>query len=88
MMLRRRYLVVGLLGVVSVITFLDRMAIAVVGPLVQRDLHLTPERWSWVLSAYVIAYGLFEIPSGALEIRTASDWSSPGSPLGGPHSPP
>jgi len=64
--IRRRYFVVGLLGVVSVITFLDRMAIAVVGPLVQRDLHLTPDRWSWILSAYVIAYGLFEIPSGAL----------------------
>ncbi len=59
-MLRRRYLVVGLLGVVSAITFLDRMAIAVVGPLVQRDLDLTPEKWSWVLSAYVIAYGLFK----------------------------
>jgi MFS family permease len=69
MMLRRRYLVVGLLGVVSVITFLDRMAIAVVGPLIQQDLHLTPEKWSWVLSAYVIAYGLFEIPSGALGDR-------------------
>ena len=69
MRLRRRYWVVGLLGVVSVITFLDRMAIAVVGPLVQQDLHLTPETWSWVLSAYVIAYGLFEIPSGALGDR-------------------
>ncbi len=65
-MIRKRYLVVGLLGLVSVITFLDRMAIAVVGPLVQRDLHLSPEKWSWILSAYVIAYGLFEIPSGAL----------------------
>ena len=69
MRLRRRYWVVGLLGVVSVITFLDRMAIAVLGPLVQQDLHLTPETWSWVLSAYVIAYGLFEIPSGALGDR-------------------
>lgn len=65
-MIRKRYFVVGLLGAVSVITFLDRMAIAVVGPLVQRDLHLSPEEWSWILSAYVIAYGLFEIPSGAL----------------------
>ena len=65
MMSRRRYWVVGLLGVVSVITFLDRMAIAVVGPLVQQDLKLTPQAWSWVLNAYVLAYGLFEIPSGA-----------------------
>lgn len=63
---RRRYWVVGLLGLVSVITFLDRMAIAVVGPLVQQDLKLSPQAWSWVLNAYVLAYGLFEIPSGAL----------------------
>jgi ACS family glucarate transporter-like MFS transporter len=66
MMSRRRYWVVGLLGLVSVITFLDRMAIAVVGPLVQQDLKLSPQAWSWVLNAYVLAYGLFEIPSGAL----------------------
>ena len=69
MMSRRRYWVVGLLGLVSVITFLDRMAIAVVGPLVQQDLQLSAQAWSWVLNAYVIAYGLFEIPSGALGDR-------------------
>ena len=65
MMSRRRYWVVGFLGAVSVITFLDRMAIAVVGPSVQQDLKLSPQAWSWVLNAYVLAYGLFEIPSGA-----------------------
>jgi ACS family glucarate transporter-like MFS transporter len=67
--LRKRYAVVGLLGVVSVITFLDRMAIAVVGPHIQQDLNISAEKWGWVLSAYVIAYGLFEIPSGALGDR-------------------
>ena len=68
-MLKKRYAVVGLLSVVSVITFLDRMAISVLGPSIQHDLGLTPEQWGWVLSAYVIAYGLFEIPSGALGDR-------------------
>ncbi|EQD33937.1 Major facilitator superfamily MFS-1 [mine drainage metagenome] len=68
-MLKKRYAVVGLLSVVSVITFLDRMAVAVLGPRIQHDLGLTPEEWGWVLSAYVIAYGLFEIPSGALGDR-------------------
>jgi MFS family permease len=67
--LKKRHAVVGLLGVVSVITFLDRMAIAVVGPRIQEDLHISPEKWGWVLSAYVIAYGIFEIPSGALGDR-------------------
>ncbi len=68
-MFKKRYAVVGLLSVVSVITFLDRMAISVLGPRIQQDLGLTPEQWGWVLSAYVIAYGLFEIPSGALGDR-------------------
>ncbi|MDA8349221.1 MAG: MFS transporter [Pseudomonadota bacterium] len=68
-MVKKRYAVVGLLSVVSVITFLDRMAIAVLGPRIQHDLGLTPEEWGWVLSAYVVAYGLFEIPSGALGDR-------------------
>ena len=68
-MFRKRYAVVALLSVVSVITFLDRMAISVLGPRIQHDLGLTPEQWGWVLSAYVIAYGLFEIPSGALGDR-------------------
>lgn len=64
--MKKRYTVVGLLSVVSIITFLDRMAIAVAGPQIQQDLHISPDKWGWVLSAYVIAYGIFEIPSGAM----------------------
>ena len=67
--MRKRHGVLALLGTVSVITFLDRLAIAVAGPAVQRDLHLSPEKWGWVLSSYVIANAVFEIPSGALGDR-------------------
>lgn len=67
--MRKRYTVIGLLSIVSVITFIDRMAIAVVGPRIQEELHIAADRWGWVLSAYVIAYGLFEIPSGAMGDR-------------------
>jgi MFS family permease len=68
----------------SVITFVDRLAIAVAGPTMQHDLHLSPEKWGWVLSSYVIANAVFEIPSGALGdlhgqrrelTRIASWWS-------------
>ena len=41
------------------------MAIAVAGPGIQSDLHIQPQDWGWILSAYVLANGLFEIPSGA-----------------------
>jgi MFS family permease len=42
------------------------MAIAVTGPAVQQELGITPQQWGWVLGAYVIAYAVFEVPSGAL----------------------
>jgi len=64
--LRQRYKVLGLLGVLSVLTFLDRMAIAVAGPGIQADLHIQPQQWGWILSAYVLANGLFEMPSGMM----------------------
>jgi MFS transporter, ACS family, glucarate transporter len=67
--MRKRYAVVALLGVVSVITFIDRTAIAVLAPWIQHDLGIGAAQWGWVLSAYVIAYGIFEIPSGALGDR-------------------
>src|SRR5512146_1764324 len=67
--MRKRYAVVALLGVVSVITFIDRTAIAVLAPWIRRDLGMGAEEWGWILSAYVIAYGIFEIPSGAMGDR-------------------
>jgi len=68
--LRKRHGVLGLLCVVSVITFLDRLAIPVAEPGIRGELHLTPDQWGWVLSAYVLANALFEIPSGALGDKT------------------
>ena len=62
----KRHGVLGLLCVVSVITFLDRLAIPMAESGIRGDLHLTPDQWGWVLSSYVLANALFEIPSGAL----------------------
>lgn len=67
--MKKRHIVIGLLAVLSIITFLDRMAIAVTGPAIQQELSITPDQWGWVLSAYVIAYAVFEIPSGAMGDR-------------------
>jgi MFS family permease len=64
--LKQRHKVLGLLGALSVLTFLDRMAIAVAGPRIQLDLHIEPHYWGWILSAYVFANGVFEVPFGAL----------------------
>ena len=63
--MKKRHVVLVFLATLSVITFLDRLAIAVAGPRIQDALGISPERWGWVLGAFVLAYGIFEIPSGA-----------------------
>jgi MFS transporter, ACS family, glucarate transporter len=82
--LKKRHGVLGLLCVVSLITFLDRLAIPVAEPGIRSDLHLSPAQWGWVLSSYVLANALFEIPSGAsgdrngrrLELTRITAWWS------------
>lgn len=65
----KRNKVLALLCALSIITFLDRMAIAVAEPGIRSGLGLSPSQWGWVLSAYVLSNALFEIPSGALGDR-------------------
>jgi MFS transporter, ACS family, glucarate transporter len=67
--MRYRYRVLGMLFLLSIITYLDRMCISVAGPRMQEDLGITPERWGWVVGAFTLSYALFEIPSGALGDR-------------------
>ena len=63
--MKKRHGVLAFLVSLSIITFLDRLSIAVAGPRIQDELHIPADRWGWVLGAFVLAYGLFEIPSGA-----------------------
>lgn len=63
--MKQRHKVLGLLGILSILTFLDRLAIAVAGPRIQAELHIQPQYWGWILSIYVLSNGIFEIPSGA-----------------------
>jgi len=52
-----------------IITYLDRVCISVAGPRIQEALHIGPVGWGWVTAVFTIAYGLFEIPSGAIGDR-------------------
>lgn len=64
-----RYQVLSVLSLLSVITFLDRIAIGVAGPQIMDDLHLSKENWGWVLGIFSLAYGAFEIPTGLMGDR-------------------
>src|SRR5215467_14557447 len=67
--MRYQYRVVGMLSRLSVITYLDRVCIAVAGPRMQDSLHISPQAWGWVSSVFFLSYAVFEIPTGALGDR-------------------
>jgi MFS transporter, ACS family, glucarate transporter len=61
--------VLGMLSLLAMITYLDRVCIGVAGPRMQDDLHLSPQQWGWVSSLFYLSYAVFEIPAGALGDR-------------------
>ena len=56
--MKKRYFILILLTLLSVITYLDRLCIAVAGPSMQQDLGLSPEQWGWVMGAFALTYAL------------------------------
>jgi ACS family glucarate transporter-like MFS transporter len=67
--MKYRHRVLALLALLSIITYLDRVCIAVAGPRMQEDLHIGPAGWGWVVGIFAFAYGAFEIPTGSLADR-------------------
>src|SRR4051812_79126 len=65
MPLKKRYRVLVLLSSLSLITYMDRLCIAVAGPAMQKDLGLDAAEWGWVLGAFALTYSLLEPPAGA-----------------------
>lgn len=63
--MKKRTIVLILLTAISVITFLDRINISVAGASMMKDLNLNEAQWGWVLSVFILSYGLLQIPLGA-----------------------
>src|SRR5436305_14889179 len=59
-----RYRVVALATGLAMVTYLDRTAIGTLAPQIRRDLGLSAVEMGWVFTAFQLAYGLFEIPTG------------------------
>ena len=53
----------------AVVTYIDRVCIAAVAPLIQHDLHLNDKQMGWCFGAFALAYALFEMPGGFLGDR-------------------
>jgi ACS family glucarate transporter-like MFS transporter len=61
---RTRFVVLGVLCALSGILYLDRICMSAALDSIQTDLRLTNTEGSYVLMAFTLAYGLFEIPTG------------------------
>jgi MFS transporter, ACS family, D-galactonate transporter len=71
---RRRWTVVGLLFLASLINYFDRATISFALPLISRDLQLGPEAKGVLLSAFFWSYALMQIPMGVLADRVNLRW--------------
>jgi len=61
---RARYRVVVLAMLLAMVTYLDRVAIGTLAPAIRKDLGLSAVEMGWVFTAFQLAYGLFEVPTG------------------------
>lgn len=61
--------ILWLVFTLTVITYLDRLAISAAMPALAAEFNLTPEQKGWVFSAFTFAYAAFEMPSGWLGDR-------------------
>ena len=67
--MKRKNMILTMLVILGMVTFLDRINISVAGSSIMQDLHLSPAEWGWVQSAFILSYGLMQIPMGALGDR-------------------
>jgi ACS family glucarate transporter-like MFS transporter len=61
---RARYGVLAFLCSLSFVLYLDRVCIGQAAPAIQKELDLSNTEMGYALSAFVLAYGLFEVPTG------------------------
>ena len=64
--MKRKNVILLMLVVLGMVTFLDRINISVAGSSIMEELHLSPAQWGWVQSAFILSYGLLQMPMGAL----------------------
>src|ERR1700686_5371068 len=64
-----RYLVLAAACSLAVLTYLQRQGFVAGTPYIQDDLGLDDEKLGYLLSGWLVAYGLFQVPGGLLGDR-------------------
>ena len=62
----KRWSVLALLFMATVIMFVDRQSLSVLAPSIIADLHITEEQYSYVVMAFMISTGLAQLPLAPL----------------------
>lgn len=68
--MKYRYRTLTFLFLLSVITYVDRVCINLLGKDMQKELGITPDQWGWIIGAFALSYAVFEIPTGAMADRS------------------
>jgi MFS transporter, ACS family, glucarate transporter len=68
-MMATRHLLVAATFTLSMLLYVDRVAISTAKGPIAGELNLTDTQFGWVLSAFALGYALFQTPSGALADR-------------------
>src|SRR5260370_31012543 len=64
-----RYQVLAVACILAVLTYINRLGFGVAAPEIKRDLGLSDEQMGYLASAFLVAYGLFQVPGGLLGDR-------------------
>jgi MFS family permease len=63
---RRRWLILGAIGLAQLMVVLDVTMMNIALPSAQRELHFTTADRQWVVTAYALAFGSLLLPGGRL----------------------
>lgn len=66
---RRAWGLCWLMFASTALCYMDRQAIALVGPKIRTEYGLTNEAFGWVLAAFSLTYALFQVPAGYIADR-------------------
>ena len=64
--MKKRYQLVVVFVIFAIITYLDRNSFSSLGEYITKELNLSDSQWGMLLSAFSLAYGGFEIPTGMM----------------------
>lgn len=65
-MTHKRYFIVFLLFLLTLITFMDRICISTASDLIMADLKISSQMMGYIFATFALSYALFQIPSGWL----------------------